>query len=140
MKILKIFLSLVVVITACQITSCGKKSHTPVDEIVTLLEEGVKKTQNINNMAELSDVKNIVPQQEIWNLIRENSDYQLTKDDKEKLKKSYDKLIKAAYEKTSEYIPNEELKSAIKSQLDLTMSAVDKNIDNAETLGDIKGM
>ena len=138
MKKLNFILSFVILLAAVSFNSCGKGGDTPVDQIVELLDEATKKTEAINSMAELSDVKNIISPQEVWNIIRDNSDYELTKGDKEKLKKSYNKLVHVAFEKTSEYVPSDELKKAVKSQLDLMMEAIDKNIDDASTLGDIR--
>lgn len=139
-KITLIFISLLFIFTSAQLSSCGKGSDSPVDKIIVLLDEATEKTENINSMAELTNVKNIVSPEDIWTIIKENSDYKLTKGDKEKLKKSYNRLLKVAYEKSSEFSPSEELKKVVKSQLDLMMQAVDSNIENAETLGDIRSL
>lgn len=139
MKQFKILLTLVVLFSTLQFVSCSKKDNTPVDQIVVLLDNGVEKVESINSMAELTDVKNIVSANEVWKIIQENSNYELTKGDKEKLKKSYNKLVEAAYKKSSECIPSDEYKKTVKNQLDLLMEGINRSIDSAKTLGEIKG-
>ena len=135
MKKLTFLLSIVILLAAVQ---CGKKDASPVSEIVTLMDNATKKTEQINSIAELSNVNSIVSQEDVWKIIRDNSDYQLTDGDKDKLKKSFNKLVKTAYEKSAEFVPDENLKKAFKSQLDLMMEAIDRNIDEASTLGEIR--
>lgn len=139
MKTVKFILSLFVILATIQLSSC-KKSDSPVNEIVEILEQATKKTEEIKSAADLANVDNIVKPKDIWEIINANSDYELTKGDKEKLKKSYNKLVKAAYEKTSEYLPSDDMKKSIKSQLDLMVEAIGNNIDNAKTLGSIRGL
>lgn len=139
MKKIKFIFSLLVILATVQLSSCGK-SDSPVNQIVEILDQATQKTEAISNAAELANVQNIISPDDIWKIIKENSDYELTKGDKEKLKKSYNKLVKTAYEKTSEYLPSEDTKKSIKSQLDLMMEAIDRNIDEATTLGNIRGM
>ncbi|MCH5240874.1 MAG: hypothetical protein J1F67_00400 [Muribaculaceae bacterium] len=118
--------------------ACGKGGNTPVDQIVILLDQAVEKTQSINSVTQLNDVQNIISPEDVWTIIRENADYELSNSDKSKLKKSYDKLVKAAYEKSCEFIPNDEMKKLMKNQLDLWTEGIKKNIDNAKTLGQIR--
>ena len=135
MKKLTFILSIVILLAAVQ---CGKKDSSPVDEIVALMDDATKKTEQIQNLAELSNVNRIVPQEEVWNIIRNNSDYKLTDGDKEKLKKSFNKLVKTAFEKTGEFVSDDTMKKAFRSQLDLMMEGIDRSIDQAATLGDIR--
>ena len=138
MKEIKILLGFLLIFASEELSSCGKSSDSPVDQIVEILDQATKKTENITNAAELANVKNIISPNDIWQIISDNADYELTKGDKEKLKKSYNKLVKAAYEKSSEYIPSESLKKTVKSQLDLMMEGINRSIDNATTLGSIR--
>ncbi|MCH5235434.1 MAG: hypothetical protein J1E16_09065 [Muribaculaceae bacterium] len=118
--------------------ACGKGGNTPVDQIVVLLDQATEKTQDINSVAQLNDVQNIISPQEIWTIIENNSDYQLTDSDKNKLKKSYERLVKAAYDKSCEFVPSDEMKKVMKNQLDLMMEGIRNNIDAATTLGQIR--
>ena len=138
MKKINLLFTLIILLATCQLSSCGKGGNSPVDQIVVLLEEATKKTEQINSMMELTNVRNIVSPDDVWNIIRENSDYKLSKGDKDKLKKSFNRLVNTAYDKSAEFVPDGNMKKAVKSQLDLMMEAIDQNIDNAETLGDIR--
>lgn len=138
MKHLKLLLGFIVIFAALQISSCGKGSGSPVDQIVEMLDEAADKTDKITSEASLLNVQNLISPDEIYKIINDNSDYELTKGDKEKLKKSYNHLVKSVYEKTSEFVPSEE-KKVVKNQLDLMMEGINRSIDNATTLGSIKG-
>lgn len=118
--------------------ACSKSGDSPVDRIVVLLDEATEKTHDINSVSQLNDVQNIISPTDVWTIINENADYKLSDSDKGKLKKSYDKLVKAAYEKSCEFVPSEDMKKLMKNQLDLMMEGIKKNIDNAETLGQIR--
>ena len=139
MKQLKLLLGLLVIFATLQVSSCGKQSNSPVNQIVEILDEATKKTEQISNASELTNVQNVISPEAVWTIINDNSDYELTKDDKEKLKKSYNKLVKAVFEKSSEFVPSESMKQSVKSQLDLMVEAINRNIDNAKTLGSIRG-
>ena len=139
MKHLKLLLGFIVIFAALQISSCGKGSGSPVDQIVEMLDEAADKTDKITSEASLLNVQNLISPDEIYKIINDNSDYELTKGDKEKLKKSYNHLVKSVYEKTSEFVPSEEMKKVVKNQLDLMMEGINRSIDNATTLGSIKG-
>ena len=139
MKHLKLLLGFIVIFAALQISSCGKGFGSPVDQIVEMLDEAADKTDKITSEASLLNVQNLISPDEIYKIINDNSDYELTKGDKEKLKKSYNHLVKSVYEKTSEFVPSEEMKKVVKNQLDLMMEGINRSIDNATTLGSIKG-
>lgn len=140
MKKLTTLLSLLLIFTAATLSSCGKGGNSPVDQIVEILDQATKKTENINSMSDLTNVKDIISPEKVWTIIQNNSDYELTKGDKEKLKKSYNKLVNTAFDKSCEFVPSEEMKKLVKNQLDLMLEAIDKNIDNATTLGDIRSL
>lgn len=137
MKKIKLILSILVFTTILPFISCNK-GDSPVDQIVVLLDKATEKTAEIQSFADLTNVNNIISKEDIWSIIKNNKDYKLTKGDKEKLKKSYNKLVKEAYEKSCEFVPSDDMKKVVKNQLDLFMEAIDKNIENAETLGDIR--
>lgn len=127
-------------ISSCFTLSCGKRSTTPVDEYVTILDEATEKAEKIASMQDLLNVKEIISPEAAMQIVRENSDYKLTKGDKEKLKKSYDRLLKVAYEKTAEYggLP-EEVRKQTKDQIQLFIDAANTGIDRAQTMGDLMG-
>lgn len=138
MKSLKLFAGFIV-ITTLALFSCSK-SNTPVSQIVEILDQATERAENINNESELTDINNIISPEAIADIVNNNADYELTKGDKESLKKSYNKLVKTVYEKSSEYVPSEDMKKMVKSQMDLMLEAVNQNIDKATTLGSITGL
>lgn len=141
MKNLKIFTIGLVALLACGFASCHKGGNTPVDQFVELMDEATKKAEKINSVSELQNVQDIISQEDALKIVRENPDYVLTNGDKDKIKKSYDKLLRTAYEKTAELsgFP-EEIKQQSKAQIELIIDAANKGIDNATTLGDLSGM
>ena len=142
MKTIKILLSALVIISAVQLSSCGhKNSDSPVDQYIQMLDEATEKTKQINSFEDLTNVQDIISPEKATEILRNNMDYVLTKGDKGKLKKSYDKLLKVAYEKTTKFggFP-EEVKKATMDQADLVIDAANKRIDEAETLGDLIGI
>ena len=136
MKKFKVLFSLLLVFSLCQLSSCHKE--TPVDQIVEILNQATQKVKQIQDPAELSNIRNVVSPEDVWNIIRENGEYQLTDHDKDELKKSYNELMTAAYDKSAEFVNDDESKKTVKSQLDLMMRAIDNNIDRANVLGDIR--
>lgn len=140
MKPLNFVFAFIILLATCQFSSCGKGGNSPVDQIVSILDQATEKTENIQSMTDLTNVKSIISPEDVWQIIQKNSDYKLTKGDKNKLKKSYNHLVKTAYEKSCEFVTSDELKKAVKSQLDLMLGAIDQSIDNAETLGDIRSL
>ena len=141
MKNFKILLGLFVIFVGGQLISCSKHSNTPVDQYVEILDEAVKKANEIKSYDELTNVQAIISPEDAMEIMNSYSDYELTDKDKEKLKKSFDKLLKVAYEKTAEYggLPEEMKKTAMR-QSELIIEAANKKIDNANTLGDIAGI
>lgn len=141
MKKLKFLLFVALTFGCTYIVSCSKSGNSPVDQYVELLDQATKKAEKISSMSDLTNVQGIISPQEAMKIVSDNSDYELTDNDKEKLKKSYDKLLKVAYEKTAEYggVP-EEYKEQVKTQVDLIIEAANKGIDNAKTLGDLNGI
>lgn len=141
MKKILVILALVSIVSLSQLSSCGKGGNSPVDQYVEVLDEATKKAEQINSMSDLMNVQAIISPEEAMNIMRENAAYELTDGDKEKLKKSFDKLLRVAYEKTAEYggIP-ESLKEQAKGQVDLMIEAANNGIDQAKTLGDLSGI
>ena len=136
MKLFKTIFSFFLLFSICQLSSCSH--NTPVDQIVEILDQAAQKTKELQNPDELTNIRNVVSPDDVWNIIRENADYKLTDGDKDKLKDSFNKLISAAYDKSAEFVNDEDSKKMVKSQLDLMTKAIDNNIDRANTLGEIK--
>ena len=136
MKLFKTIFSFFLLFSICQLSSC--RHNTPVDQIVEILDQAAQKTKELQNPDELTNIRNVVSPDDVWNIIRENADYKLTDGDKDKLKDSFNKLISAAYDKSAEFVNDEDSKKMVKSQLDLMTKAIDNNIDRANTLGEIK--
>lgn len=143
MKIKGIILILALLLALpCVLDSCSKSgTDNPVDEYVMILDQAAQKAEKINSLEDLLNVQEIISPEAAFNIVRNNADYELTDKDKEKLKKSYDKLLRVAYEKTSEYGDlSEEVKKQTKSQVNLIIEAANKGIDNAKTLGELNGV
>ena len=137
-----LFLSLVTIISLFHLSSCSKGgSSSPVDEYINILDEATKKTEQIKSYDDLTNVQSIISPEEAMKIVRDNADYVLTDNDKDKLKKSYDKLLKVAYEKTAKFggLPEEMQKNAL-MQADLVIEAANKQIDRANTMGDLMGL
>ena len=135
-------MGLVMVAMFALAVSCTKKEAiSPVDRYIEILDEATRKTEAISSMDELINFQDIISPQEAFDLVKENADYKLTDKDKDKLKKSFDKLLKVAYEKTADLggFP-EEIKKQTKAQGDLFIEAANKRIDEAATLGELNGI
>ena len=141
MKKLKFLLSFVILLAACQLSSCGKGGNSPVDQYVEILDNATKQAEKINSMSDLMNVQQIISPEDAMEIVRNNADYKLSDSDKDKLKKSYDKLVRVAYDKTAEYsgLP-EEMKDQLKGQVELVIEAANKAIDAAQTMGELNGM
>ena len=142
MKKFNIILFSLIAFSCCiSVSSCGKSGNTPVDQFTDLLEQATQKAEKISSMADLVNVQEIISPEDAMKILQENADYKLSDSDKDKLKKSYDKLLKVAYEKTAEYsgLPDEYKKQA-KAQVDLIIEAANNSIDQAKTLGDLNHM
>lgn len=134
-------ISLLLLILSGMAFSCSKSGGDPVDEYVGLLETATKKAEQIKSASDLMNVQEIISPEDAMEIMRNHSTYELTDKDKDKLKKSYDKLLRVAYDKTIEYggLP-EEIKEQTKAQVDLIIDAANKSIDNAKTLGELNGI
>ena len=141
MKKINLFIGLLIFSFSLGIVSCGKSSNSPVDQYVDILDEATKKAEKISSMADLMNVQSIISPEDALAIVSKNSDYVLTDSDKDKLKKSYDKLLRVAYDKTTEFGGlSDEVKKQTKAQVDLIIEAANKGIDNAKTLGDLNGI
>ena len=138
MKQLKLFLLLTSVFIFAGFISCSKNENTPVDQYVELIEEAIQKLENIKSSEGIENIANIMQNPKAQELDKEYADYVLTEADKKKLKKSLDKLIHVAYDKTMEYagLPENIIKLK-KAQVDMMVEAANQQIDNATTLGEI---
>lgn len=139
MKQLKYLLSLLVIMAGCTLYSCGKGEQTPVDQYVDVIEQTTKNVENLKEV-DLTNMQELLSPQAAHKIAEEYADYQLTDKDKDKLKKSCRKLMKAVYKKVLEYDQlNEAMKQQLKGQEDMVVSAVDQLIDHSQTLGQIDG-
>lgn len=142
MKKSGIIISFIVTLFAtCLLSACGKGGTTPVDEYVAILDAATEKAEKISSKEDLLNVKDIISPEAAMKIMRDNADYELTGSDKEKLKKSYDKLLRVAYEKTAEYggLPDA-IKEQTKDQIQLFIDAANEGIDRAHTMGELVGV
>lgn len=141
MKQFRLTLAFAMLISLLGVYSCGKGGNNPVDQYVEILDQATKKAEQINSMSDLVNVQAIISPEDAAEIVRQNADYELTDKDKEKLKKSFDKLLKVAYEKTAEFggLP-ESMKDQAKAQVDLLIEGANISIDQAKTLGDLNGI
>ena len=116
--------------------SCGKSNNNPVDKYVDILESAASQAEQIHSTSDFLNIQQIISPEATQKIVEENEDYILTDKDKEKLKKSFDKLLKVSYEKTIKYggMP-EEIKKQAKGQMELLIEGANKGIDNAKNLG-----
>ena len=127
------------IMTAALLGACGHhSSNSPVSQYISLLDQAAEKAKNINSITELVNVQDIISPQETRQIIFENKDYVLDDNEKKELKKSYDNLLRVAYEKTAE-IGNlsDSMKKDTKKQVDMIIDLYNKKIEAANTLGDL---
>ena len=126
-----------VVFSAIGLFSCGQ-NETPVDKYVKLLDEATEKTERIHNLDELMQARDIISVQEIMEIARESKDYCLKDSDREKIKKSYDLLLRTTYKKTIEYGNfTEEMNRRMESQVENFIEEANKRIDKIQTFGEL---
>lgn len=128
----------ILLLVAC-LGSCRHNwTNSPVAQYVALLDAAAEKAENISSLNELVNVQDIINPQEARQIIIDNRDYPLDNDDKKALKKSFDKLIRVAYEKTAEYGDlSDSMKKDTKKQIEMIVDFSNKKIDAATTLGDL---
>lgn len=141
MKKFYIVLSALLMVVALQITSCSKKESTPVDKYIEILDRSIQQAQKINSIEDMTNFQSVISPEEAQEIIKSSYDYELTDSDKEKLKKTTDKLIRVAFDKTLKFSNfNDEAKKNAETQIDIAIQAANTYIDNAKTLGQISGM
>ena len=135
--IITLFLLISILVTP----SCHKEGNTPVDQYISLLDEATEKTKKISNISELINVPGIISQEDALAIIRANPYYKLSEKDKTRIKKSFEHLLRSAFEKTIEFSQMSSLdKEQAKTQIDLIIAAANKKIDQATSLGDLGGI
>ena len=142
-KIFGIFVLALVGVVSVQLSSCGggSASQSPVDQYIAIVEKAVAETEKVTNVTELHSINTAGIQAEAQEIIDNNPDYELTDEDKEKLKSATDKLLKIAFEKSIEFNGlSEEMKEASKSQLKMAIDISNKRIEEAKTLSQINGI
>lgn len=127
------------ILFACFAFSCGHKSgNSPVDQYVSMLEKATEKAEKISSFSELINVQEIISPEDARQIILDNRDYPLDENDKKMLKKSYDKLIRVAYEKTAEFGDlSDSMKKDSKKQIEMLIDLSNSKIDRAATFGDL---
>ena len=137
--IMKKIAYLFVILSAVLVCACHHSwTNSPVAQYVALLDAAAEKAENISSLNELVNVQDIINPQEAKQIIIDNRDYPLSDDDKKALKKSFDKLIRIAYEKTAEYGDlSDSMKKDTKKQIEMIVDFSNKRIDAANTLGDL---
>lgn len=136
MKKFKFLTLLLTLLTLSVMGSCGKGGNTPVDQYAAAIDSA---TEQIKNLKESEDInaKDIPPQKALA-VSEKYSDYPLTDSDKDKLKKSFDKYVKALFDKIAERVGgHDEVKEQIKSQAKLIIEATNSHIEEAQTLGEL---
>lgn len=138
MKPLKIFNSLFLIFFLASLMACGKKDQTPIDEYVKIIDETTQKIENIRSSEEFSRLNELENNQRAIEIETKYADYELSKEDKEKLKNSLSRLWRVALEKTLDYsgYPDWVVQKQ-KSQIDGIIKLANDKIDSAKTLGEI---
>lgn len=138
MKALKTFTFSLLSLFCLNIVSCNDSGSKAVDQYIETLDRATEKVEEINNFSELLNYKEIISSEEVEKIISQNPDYLLSDSDKERIKKSYDKLLKTAYEKTIQYsgLPEAYQKEA-NTKIEMLIHKANYGIDNAETLGEL---
>lgn len=141
MKSNKIGVLITALLICVSIVSCGKGGNTPVDMFVDVLDHATKQIEQINSETEFLEAERIFSPEEAWNILQDNADYILTDKDKEKIKKSYDKLLETAYEKSIAYsgLP-QSLTEQYRSEIQFITVKANEKIENSNTLGDLSGL
>ena len=128
---------MVAIATILLLPGCSK-DNSPVDQYVKLLDQASDKAEKISSIGDLVNVQEIISPENANEIIRQNKDYKLSDSDKEKLKKSYERLLRIAYKKTIEYGGLEEAsRKQMENQIDLFLDGAKASIDKAHTLGDL---
>lgn len=137
MKHLKLIVLTLTLIASSFVISC-EKSNSPIDQFVEVLDETSAKVEKCTSLDELT---NLQTNEAAMTIERENADYKLTDNDKKKLKKSMEKLLTVAFDKTLELQGLSEVGKEMKeTQLKLMVEAVNQQIDKADTFGEIGGL
>lgn len=131
-------LCLCMVISCCSLLSSCGGGDSPVDRYVEIIDSATEKINEATSKEQLEEIQTGEESLKANLILEESGDYVLTKSDKEKLKKSIDKMLRALFKKSLELstLPDD-FKSTLQSQSDMAVEAVNKNIDNASTLEEI---
>ena len=135
MKKIGLFFTFLLIFTVGLLSSCGK-GDTPATQVADLIEQGADNIKDFTTVTDFSQLKNCLSP-EILTIIQENSDYKLSGGDKHKLKKSVKKFLEAVNEKAFRELPIESMREAGRTQIEIMNTAIDDNIEKAETLGDL---
>ena len=138
MKKIGLFLSLLLIFASGQLVSCG--SHdTPATQVADLIDQAADNMKDFSEITDFSQLKNSLSP-EILSIITKNANYKLTGGDRKKLKKSLNKFLDTVKDHAFKQMPMESMREAGKTQIEMMKSAIDSNVDKAETLGDLSSV
>lgn len=140
MKTLKYVFSALLIFAALQIASCGG-NNSPAARYADLVGKIVDEMEKCNSVDELYQISQTSEYGKEANaIVNENPDYVLTDSDKEKLIKVNDRLAQVFFDKTVQLgaVP-EEVKKYAEDQMKASIEAINDQINNCKTLGDLGG-
>lgn len=122
---------------AMTIASCSN-SNGPVNRYVEIMDQMSDHLEKVNSIEDIQNIQQVVSPEEVRGLFDKYGDYKLTGEDKERIKKATDKMVRLSLGKAIEYtnLP-EDMRNISESQMNLAIDAINTRIDNAETFGDL---
>lgn len=136
-NIFKLFSAIIILSLSGLLYSCGN-SDSPVDRLTAIIDKATEQVKDSKSNDALENIQSAMVTDGAEALIKDNANYELTNSDKNKLKKSMEKLVKAAFEKSISYYNfDESVKKNLRSQIDMAVAGINTTIDQAKTLGEI---
>lgn len=137
MKHLK-FLIICILFPALGLCVSCSSEPTPVDKYVELIDQATEKIEAIESPDQVGNIMDFLQNEEAMELDREYADYELTDNDKKKLKSSIKKLTEATLNVMLEFGGlSDQTKEQKQLQIKMITDMVDKKIDDASTLGQV---
>ena len=136
-NIIKFLCGIVILGLTINLSSC-ESSNTPVDRLVEIIDKATEQVKDSKSNDALDNIQSAMVADGAEALIKDNADYELTDSDKSKLKKSMEKLVRAAFEKSITYYNfDDDVKKNLRAQIDMAVAGINTTIDNAKTLSEI---
>lgn len=126
-------MALLFIATLAFATSCSKSASTPVDEFVGMIENFSSKIENASTEAEIDE---IAQSGDIDMKKFNDSTYELTSADKDKIKGAVKGLFDVMMKKVGEFTGQEIPASAV----EMAVTMFNAKVDNCKTLGDLATM